>query len=152
VLPSTRPTPAGPDAVPRCGTFSAGRRKGPTLQIKPRQAHIRPNGADNHFIAWHSVDGRHGLKSPCLSCSVHHTDNLQKATSADVIIGQVALIQCRPKTRFTRRAAPGHSNEEGAKASSASDALAFSAHESSRVMRFAGMRSFRPVRRRKGTA
>jgi hypothetical protein len=32
--------------------------KGPTLQIKPRQAHIRPNGADNHFIVCHFVDGR----------------------------------------------------------------------------------------------
>ena len=97
--------------------FLSGSSKGPTLQIKPRQAHIRPNGADNHFIAWHSVDDRHSLKSPCLSCnSVHRTDNLQRATSADAIIGQVALIQCRPKTRFTHRVSPGHSNEEGAKA------------------------------------
>jgi hypothetical protein len=90
--------------------FLSALPKGPTLQIKPRQAHIGPNGADNHFMVCHFVDGRHGLKSPCLSCnSVHHTDNLQKATSADAIIGQVALIQCRPKTRFAHRAAPGHS-------------------------------------------
>ena len=59
------------------------------------------------------------------------------AATSDAIIGQVGLIQCRPKTRFAHRASPGHSTEERTKASSASDALAFSAHESSRVMRLA---------------
>jgi hypothetical protein len=54
-------TPAGPDAV-AMRYFLSALPKGPTLQIKPRQAHIGPNGADNHFMVCHFVDGRHGLK------------------------------------------------------------------------------------------